>query len=147
VEKLALDVFVLGDPAPQGSKKIQGRPGERGRLVESSKRLKPWRATVTAAVAEAWKKAPPLSGPVLLIATFQLRAPAGLSKRKRALGPIRKPDLSKLLRAIEDAITDAGSWEDDARVTRAIVEKEFCNPGSPTGVRIQLWEADAPAFA
>lgn len=35
------------------------------------------------------------------------------------------PDVSKLLRATEDAITDSGLWRDDARVVIAHVEKTY----------------------
>ena len=49
----AVQLRVLGTPGPQGSKKATGRMGERVRLVESSKKVKPWRAQVTAAAYAA----------------------------------------------------------------------------------------------
>lgn len=39
--------FVAGVPAPQGSKVLM-----RGRMIESSKKLKPWREAVRQAAAE-----------------------------------------------------------------------------------------------
>ena len=46
-------IIVRGDPAPQGSKKFVGMAGGRGLMVESSKRVKPWRQDVVAAAREA----------------------------------------------------------------------------------------------
>ncbi len=52
--------------------------------------------------------------------------------------PYRIPDLSKLLRGIEDAITEAGLWADDARVAEYVRLAKVCkysvNPVTVTGV-------------
>ena len=81
-------------------------------LVESSKRGAPWREAVTYSVLGP---GPRLDGPLVVGMVFALRRPA--SARKRDVVPCRTPDLSKLARATEDAITDAaGLWRDDARV-------------------------------
>ena len=59
----------------------------------------------------------------------------------------RKPDLSKLVRATEDALTDAGVWEDDARVVGfANTRKVFAGGSDPDalpvpGAVIRIWEA------
>lgn len=102
----------LGVPAPQGSKAAKGRT-RTGRIIlaESSKRTAPWRATVTAAAVGA---GPCLDGP--LAVAMVLTVPRPRSARKADRIPPRMPDLSKLARAVEDAITDAGLWADDARI-------------------------------
>lgn len=102
----------LGVPAPQGSKAAKGRTAT-GRIImaEASKRVAPWRATVTAAAVGA---GPCLDGP--LAVAMVLTVPRPRSARKADRIPPRTPDLSKLARAVEDAITDAGLWADDARV-------------------------------
>lgn len=87
----------------------------RGVMVESSKALKPWREAVKAAALDAMAGAPPLDGPLAARMVFTLRKPASAPKRRRTW-PDRTPDLSKLVRATEDALTDAGVWTDDARV-------------------------------
>jgi len=103
---------VLGEPAPQGSKSPKGYRGGHIVLVESSKRVAPWRSAVTAA---AFGAGPCLDGPLVVGMIVALRRPA--SARKRDTAPFRTPDLSKLARSTEDAITTAGLWADDARVT------------------------------
>lgn len=120
-----MKIVVYGDPAPQGSKSFKGTfNGKDGRqhakLVESSKRVAPWRQDVKAAAEAAivmrnlapWE---PMDYPLLLVVVFTLPAPQSLPKR-RASHPAKMPDLSKLVRSTEDALTAAGVWKDDARV-------------------------------
>lgn len=99
--------YALGQPAPQGSKRHVGR----GVMVESSKQVAPWREAVKAA---GYGAGPCLDGPLVVRMIFTLPRPASAKKTERA--PYRTPDLSKLARATEDAITDIGLWADDARV-------------------------------
>lgn len=109
---------VRGTPAPQGSKSFKGMSkAGRAILTESSKKVRPWRQDVKAA-AEALRErtgAAPIDGPVVVSMVFTLQKPASAPKRRRTY-PMRTPDLSKLARSTEDALTDAGIWADDARV-------------------------------
>lgn len=105
-------VFIaLGLPAPQGSKAFKGMAGGHAILVESSKRVKPWRESV---LTSAFGIGPRLDGPILARMIFTLPRPKSAPRRVRS--PWRTPDLSKLARSTEDAITGAGLWADDARV-------------------------------
>jgi Holliday junction resolvase RusA-like endonuclease len=113
-----ITITVRGTPAPQGSKKYVGQTKDgRGLLVESSKKVKPWRQDVKAAAEEliAHTGMPPIDGPVIVRMVFTLPKPASAPKRRRTY-PMRTPDLSKLARSTEDALTEAGIWRDDARV-------------------------------
>jgi len=111
-------IEVRGMPAPQGSKKYMGMTNAgRAILTESSKKVKPWRQDVKAA-AEAWRDlagVAPIDGPIVVRMTFTLPKPKAAPKTRRTY-PMRTPDLSKLARSTEDALTDAGIWTDDARV-------------------------------
>lgn len=137
-----LQIVVYGSPAPQGSKKFVGMRGGHGVLVESSKRVKPWRDDVKSAALAARNGAAPMDGPLVLRMVFTLPKPSSAPKRRRVY-PMRKPDLSKLVRSTEDALTDAGVIADDARIVEyERLAKVF--PGedpealeSP-GVRIEL---------
>jgi hypothetical protein len=80
-------------------------------MVESSAKVRPWREAVKAAAPAG---PPLLDGPVLAGMVFTMKRPA--SARKLQVVPSTRPDLSKLVRSTEDAITDAGLWADDARV-------------------------------
>ncbi|THF55934.1 RusA family crossover junction endodeoxyribonuclease [Pseudothauera rhizosphaerae] len=115
---MTIRIVVRGTPAPQGSKSFKGMSkAGRAILTESSKKVRPWRQDVKSA-AEDWRArtgAAPIDGPVVVRMTFTLSKPVSAPKRRRTY-PMRTPDLSKLARSTEDALTDAGIWTDDARV-------------------------------
>ncbi len=136
-------ITVYGNPAPQGSKRFVGTSkAGRGILVESSKRVKPWRQDVVAAAQQCMGGLPPLDGALSVVMVFTMPKPASAPKLKRTW-PNRMPDLSKLARSTEDALTTAGVWVDDARVVNyAKLAKVFPNEdvdalGSP-GVLIEI---------
>lgn len=111
---MRIEFVVYGMPAPQGSKRHVGG----GRMVESSKAVKPWREAVKYAALQALADAghpPPLDGPLRAWIVFTLSKPGSAPKRTRTW-PCRKPDLDKLLRSTLDALTDAGVIADDARI-------------------------------
>lgn len=113
-----IEFIVYGSPAPQGSKKFVGIHGGRGVLAESSKKVKPWRSDVKDAAERAVREhalAAPLDGPLLVSMVFTMPKPTSAPKTRRTW-PDKKPDVSKLARSTEDAISDAGLWVDDARV-------------------------------
>lgn len=121
-----LTITVIGCPAPQGSKKFVGvskRTG-RGIMVESSKRVKPWRESVKYAALEAVANGQGITGPVSLDITFTLPKPKSAPERSRTW-PDKKPDLSKLIRSTEDSLTEAGVFEDDARIVECSCRKAF----------------------
>lgn len=109
-------IVAYGRPAPQGSKRHVGN----GVMVESSKAVRPWREAVKAAALDSRADGLPaagllLDGPLAVRMVFTLPKPTSAPKRQRTW-PCRIPDLSKLCRATEDALTDVGVWRDDARV-------------------------------
>ena len=109
-----LAIVVYGRPAPQGSKRHVGK----GVMVESSTHLKPWREAVrgeaVAKLAAVREIGPlptvPIAGPVAARMVFTVPAPARAKPGDR---PAVVPDLSKLVRSTEDALTDAGVLADD----------------------------------
>lgn len=135
-----LTITVIGTPAPQGSKRLVGhtRAG-RGILIESSAKVKPWRQAVTYAAREAGVK---LTGPVGVSLTFTLPKPKSAPK-KRQIWPDRKPDVDKTARSTLDALTDAGTIEDDARVVQLVAAKRYPNEGEDAldvpGCVIRIW--------
>lgn len=109
-------IVVYGMPGAQGSKRFVGHAATgRGILVESSKKVGPWRQAVKHAALAVRFDTPPLDCPLRVRMVFTLPKPSSAPKRRR-IWPMRTPDLSKLLRSTEDALTDAGIWRDDARV-------------------------------
>jgi Holliday junction resolvase RusA-like endonuclease len=110
-----LELTVYGEPAPQGSKRYVGVKGGRGVLIESSKKVRPWRQDIVAAVREVIGDSPPLDGALIARMVFTVTKPSSAPRRRRTW-PSRKPDLSKLVRATEDALVTAGAIADDARI-------------------------------
>jgi Holliday junction resolvase RusA-like endonuclease len=139
-------IVVLGSPAPQGSKKFVGTTKTgRGLMIESSKKVKPWRMDVKEAAEIVMASRPPLDGPLTVVMTFTLPKPATAPKTRRTW-PCRKPDVSKLVRSTEDALTDAGVWADDARVVTLVARKVYPKEGLSAlhapGAVIEVFEAD-----
>lgn len=138
-------IVAHGLPAPQGSKRFVGvSKAGRGVLVESSAKVKPWRESVRYAALrarEACGMPAPLDGPLRVRMVFTLPKPKSAPKRRQTL-PDRTPDLSKLVRSTEDALTDAGIWADDARVVECAAAKTYPNEAeqalSSPGVWIEI---------
>lgn len=117
----ALAFVVVGNPAPQGSKKAVGRT-KAGRVIlaESSKKVKPWRAAVAAAAIEAaqrdGRRYVPLDGPLVADMVFSLAKPMSAPKTLRVL-PTTYPDESKLMRSTEDGLDrDANVIANDSKI-------------------------------
>lgn len=88
-----------------------------GKIVgsrEAVKGLKDWRTLLRLTLSAEWD-ASPFEGPVEITLRFQLLRPKSISKEKRPW-PSVKPDGSKLQRAVEDALVDAGVLRDDALI-------------------------------
>lgn len=134
--ELRLTIVVHGRPAPQGSKKYAGhrRNAASGRisavLVEQSKRVKPWRALVTAAtvdtITNGGRLHTPLDGPLEAEIVFTVRKPASAPKRRRTWPTTRDSgDIDKLLRSTFDGIADGNAVIDDSRIIRVTATKTF----------------------
>lgn len=143
----SLTINVVGTPAPQGSKKgfvVNGRVV----MTESSKKVKPWRQDVAAAVRETTDNMPgfeSLTGPVSVSVVFYMPRPgyhfgtgrnAGVLKHNAPVYVDKKPDCDKLLRSVLDALTTSGVIRDDAQVASLTGIKEYAN--AATGARIQI---------
>ena len=118
-----------------------------GRVIEGSSttgraKTKAWRLAVATAEHEH-RLAEPLDGPLFLSVRFVMPRPKA---RRRDVWCTVKPDASKLLRATEDAMTDAGMIHDDARIASLHVVKVYANPADPwTGADITIAQIPADA--
>lgn len=119
----ALTVSVPGVPVGQGRLSSLGP----GRMVHSNaKILLPWRETIAAHTRWAMNNAGitgPLEGPVVLTATFVMPRPKSAPRSRWA--PDRRPDLSHLLRALEDATVAAAAVVDDSQYVEERVAKVY----------------------
>lgn len=162
--ELTFDVY--GRPAPQGSKHARAiyRGAKAARqftgkvvAVEMSRHLAPWRDSVkTAALAVISYRHDefPLTGALAVSMAFTVARPKGhyrtgrnahLLRDNAPARPAVTPDLSKLLRSTEDALTDAGVWADDKLVVEySRAAKVYANEDPDAllapGVRITIRE-------
>jgi Holliday junction resolvase RusA-like endonuclease len=119
------ELVVRGRPAPQGSKrgvaKIKGKGADMKvvgvKQIEMSPYVGVWRDDVKAAAERAIEQTGHVAYdcPVRVRMVFTWQKPKSAPKRRRTW-PMGMPDLSKLCRSTEDALTAAGVWRDDARV-------------------------------
>jgi Holliday junction resolvase RusA-like endonuclease len=155
--KTRVEFTVLGKPQPAGSKR--GIPIYRkgkqftGKVavVDANKRSKPWQAEIRAAAREAMGDSPLLGYALILEVDFYVARPRGHYRTGRHAGELRhtvplypavRPDATKLLRAIEDAMTGL-VWIDDAQVVTQVARKRY---GSPERAEI-LVETAVPTLA
>jgi len=139
-----LRFIVPGLPVAQGSMRAFAMKNGRYALTATNaKRLKPWRLEMKAAAAAALNGDGPYAAEVRLELAFCFPRPMG-HFGKRGLRPsaplwmFRRPDLDKLVRAVLDALTDAGVLRDDAQVNEIHAQKRYCRDGEPPGVSVAV---------
>ena len=129
---------VLGlTPAPQGSKRHVGK----GRMVESSAKVKPWREAVR---SEALATGLAISAePIYLHLLFRFRRPKGHYDAKGQIRAsarvehVTRPDLDKLCRSTLDGLTGV-LFHDDSQVAFLVASKEYALPGELEGCQIEI---------
>jgi crossover junction endodeoxyribonuclease RusA len=121
---------VFGIPRPQGSKRAVARHV----MVESAgEGLKTWRGQVAVAAREARPGAGPLDCPVELGVTFYLPPP----RKPRWPWPAKVPDLSKLIRGLEDELSGV-VVVDDRLIVRIRAEKQWASEAAPPGASVWI---------
>lgn len=124
-------IRVDGIPAPQGSK-TRTRYG----MFESSKRVKPWREAVMAAV----QGLPPVTAPYEVTVHFFIPRP----RTTKAVHPVAPTvgDGDKLTRATWDGLVQGGLIADDRFVVRWSGSKSWAGEDGP-GAVIHVTEVTA----
>jgi Holliday junction resolvase RusA-like endonuclease len=137
---------VIGQAQPAGSKRafpFRRAGGALGvRVTDDNPRSSDWKQQVALAAREV-ATGTLLEGPLVLHATFYRPRPKGHFTRTgkltkaglAAIAPATKPDLTKLVRAAEDALRRV-LWRDDAQVVRQVNEKRW---GEPARVEIAVY--------
>lgn len=129
---------VAGTPAPQGSK-VRTRYGMR----ESSKRVKPWREAVVAAVMaqmDAEYLFFPLRKPYLIETYFYFEKPRTTTAGFPVAPTIGDGD--KLTRSTWDALVQAGLIEDDRFAVEWGGKKAWAGPTDTPGAVIRVTEIE-----
>ena len=134
--------YVPGKPIPQGSKKWL--PNHR--MVEANRDLRPWRATVTSYTQQAMSANRsgltfPLDTPLMVVMSFSFTRPKAHYGTGKNAGKVKDnaphyvtttPDLDKLVRGVNDGITDAGLWVDDSYAVLMQVSKHYAEQAGVT---------------
>lgn len=132
-----VDFTVYGRPEPAGSKRgfpFKRPSGQLGvRIVDANPKAAAWKEWVRAAAKGFMEGRPPLAGPLVLQLEFTLARGKTVTRDV----PTVRPDTTKLVRAVEDALTNV-VWEDDAQVVSQYAEKRY---GEVEGVRIVVRQA------
>ncbi len=131
-----LRVFVAGHAAPQGSKRHVGG----GVLVESSKRVRPWRTDVREALCR--RSGQPLRvfpGAVSVGIEFIMPRPKSGPRSKPGAHCDGPPDLDKMARAVLDGLESSGVITNDSRVVQFHrLAKRLADPGETPGAYIEI---------
>jgi crossover junction endodeoxyribonuclease RusA len=138
-----LRLEVNGTPAPQGSKRHVGN----GVMVESSKKVKPWRAAVHAALAaQTGGLVQFATGPLTVTVDFYLARPrthygtgqnADVLRDTAPARPTGYPDVDKLLRSTLDGLAEAGMFGNDSQVVSVHARKLYAGE-RPVGAVIAV---------
>lgn len=153
-----LEFFVPGRPQPAGSKRgfpIRRAGALTGRvaITDDNPKSRDWKSHVAACAFDALAsklrnpnvEPPLLEGPLGMSLLFTVGRPKGHFGTGRNVGivkagapahPCSKPDTTKLVRAVEDALT-AVLWRDDAQVVEQYAAKLY---GDREGVKIAVWK-------
>jgi|TARA_R100001163_G_C5046860_1_gene184078 crossover junction endodeoxyribonuclease RusA len=93
-------------------------------ITDANKNLKQWR-DLTSFVAQDYAPKELVESAVELHIDFFFARPKSLPKK--VTRHIKKPDLSKLIRSIEDSLTNI-VWNDDSQVVKIIATKNYGTP-------------------
>lgn len=127
-------IVVYGKAAPAGSKRgfVNKKTGGVI-LTDAAKGSRSWKSDVKDKAVERMDGWPPLSGPLRVEMLFWVRRPKGhfgsgrnleVVKESSPRFPTVKPDLLKLARAVEDAMTGI-VYGDDAQIVTEVLRKRY----------------------
>jgi Holliday junction resolvase RusA-like endonuclease len=153
-----IEFFVRGIPAPAGSKRgfaiFKGPKGGKkeftGKVAmvdAAGQRGKEWRVDVKNEARRVFTTMPLLTGPLKVSLHFAFARPKchyGSGKNAQTLKPgaplrhVTKPDVLKLARAVEDALTGI-VWVDDSQITIENLSKAY-GDYTGTGCAVSITE-------
>lgn len=139
---------VYGKPQPAGSKRgfVNKKTGAVI-ITDAAKGSRPWKQEVAGVAKAAMGSRIPWDLPLELTVDFYLARPKGHFNTKGELRPKApkvpavRPDATKLLRAVEDALTGI-VWRDDAQVVLQVVAKHYADaplPAERCEVEVSAW--------
>ena len=134
-----LSCFVAGKPQPQGSARAFCHNG-RAIVTSDNAKLKPWRKAMRTEF-EAQYSGEPMDGALREHLVFIMPRLASLSRKSTRL-PYTGRDLDKLVRAVNDSLTDAGVIRDDSRICKLTAIKRYAALDEVCGVQVSVTTMD-----
>lgn len=136
---MTLQFFVPGLAKPAGSKKAFGFRRKNGTIgtsvVDACAKSRDWKSHVADVAAQHYRGSALMEGPLRVCFTFAVTRPKGHVRKDGSVKPkappypTTRPDVLKLARAVEDALTGV-VWQDDSQiVTETILKRYGLLPG------------------
>jgi Holliday junction resolvase RusA-like endonuclease len=134
-------LFVLGVPKALSVGKAIRTGGGRS----FQKKINSEWATLVGHEARAHAPTAPLEGAVAVMVRFYMPRPT--SAPKRAVLPLKRPDVDNLVHKLTDQLNGV-FWKDDSQVLDLIVSKRYDRdePQGRCGVELSVWPLEAPAL-
>jgi Holliday junction resolvase RusA-like endonuclease len=123
---------VFGTAQPAGSKRAFGfRRGDGSvgaTVVDANPKSRPWKTLVSETAARVYS-GPLLEGPLSVELVFEMPRPQGHFGKRGLLPsapahPTVRPDVLKLARAVEDALTGV-LYQDDSQIVHEVLVKRY----------------------
>ena len=145
-EPVVVSFFVPGQPRPGGSKTCFLHPHTKRLIVTDAggKPTRDWKSTVKQEAVKYFEK--PLQGAISVVVFFEVLRPKNHFSSNKKLGrhvrkgapqhPTVRPDLTKLMRPLEDALTGI-AYRDDAQIYQQTLVKRY---SERTGAQIFIEE-------
>jgi len=140
-EKRRVEFFVSGIPQPQPHKgaAVNRQTGRPYTFIREGPWAQ-WRADIRRMAQERLAGEPAMTGPIEISLVFRKPRPQS-GPKKRAMLPVKQPDLSNYIKCVEDALL-ACAYRDDAQIVGCQARKLYSDDGI-CGVEIGLSELEA----
>jgi Holliday junction resolvase RusA-like endonuclease len=144
----ALEFFIPGFPRPGGSKRFLGMSKKGHAIIaDDCVKGKDWRASVAYGAREAMQNDSPTDAALFVQMTFHIIRPKGhfrsgknsdMLRDSAPKFPTSKPDVLKLARSTEDAMTGI-VWKDDSATVTLVLKKRYSEtPGVHIYIRKEI---------
>lgn len=135
---MKLTFRIYGKPLAQGRPRAF-RVGKFIRMYDPTE-SKSWKAQIAEQATSQLNSEPMLAGPIMLQLKFFMPRPKSLPKKKFTYHT-KRPDLSNLEKAVEDALTNV-IIHDDSQIFTKHSSKMYATTEEKPGVEIQIDQID-----